>query len=294
MRAVSTVVDVSLFLLLVGAAVSTLALADRASVDGPAVQPDPADELLEQLATSTTRVNYSVGPALAEAGGTRVDTGSAVYSRSAHGSYAELLAAAAVASATVGDDGLTVAGDPFARAVAGAVEPAIGRTHLGTRVRAVWRPYADAALHGTVRIGGRPPSDADVRSATLRVDSGLGPRDSGAFATAGSEGFGALATVLANRTVEGLFPGRVSRVALRGDSPADRLVAARYVRASRALGVSGGTPPRDHVDPARERLRGRLRARFEQHLRAQYDDPVAAASEVRIGRVTVLVRTWSA
>lgn len=294
MRAISTVLDVSLFLLLVGAAVATVTLSFAPPVDTPDDGSDPADETVETLATSTARVNYSVGPDLARVEPAAVvDVHSPILDRSDHGSYAELLGEAAVAIATIDGDRLTVGGQAFESAATNATERVIRREGVGTSVRAHWSPYPDAFIHGGVRAGDHPPRDVDVRTATVVVDSGLTDGRKAAIDAAHRDGFAGVATVLADATVEGLFPARESRVAVRGDSPTVELAAARYERAEDALDVSIPDVRRGYVTPANDELRSTFRERFVADLRANYDEPSVAARDVAIGEVTVVVRTWS-
>jgi len=102
-----------------------------------------------------------------------------------------------------------------------------------------------------------------------------------------------VASVLADATVEGLFPARETRVAVRGDYPTPDLAIARYRRAADALGAA--VPPVDDVEvgPANTALRSAVRDRYVSNLQGRYTDPMEAARDVRIGRVTVVVRTWS-
>jgi len=293
-RAISTVLDVSLFLLLVGAAVATVAFAAGPSIDGEPDGTDPADQTAETLATSTVRVDYSIGAALAQS--TASDTAppdSPIHERSDHGTYAGLLGEAAVATAAIEDSRLILGGEPFAAAVRDATERAIRRPGIGTAVRAKWSPYPEAVVEGSVRTGDRPPRDVDVRTASVVVDSRFPDVRTGAIDAAEREGYRGVAAVLADATVRGLFPERESRVAARGAYPTRELAEIRYAAAGDALGLSTIDVADGYVGRANERLRSALRVVYEEDLRARYDDPVAAARDVSIGDVTVVVRTWS-
>lgn len=294
MRAISTVLDVSLFLLLVGAAVATVAFASIPSVDGSTASSDPADETVETLSTSTTRVNYSVGPGLDELKlGATVDPDSPIHHRSDHGTYTSLLADAAVANASIDGDRMMAVDVPFVAAVANATIPVIRREDVGTSVRAIWSPSVGGELQGVVHVGEHPPRNGDVRTATVTVDSGVPDTRESAIEAASEDGFEGVAAELSASFVDGVFPTREMRVAVRGDYPTDVIASARYDSAADALGIDGPTVTPRSVAESNAELQAALGDRFEATLRQKYDDPVAAARDVDIGNVTVVVRTWS-
>lgn len=297
MRAISTVLDVSLFLLLVGAAVATVALSTAPSVDGPVDATDPADEVAETLGTSTARVDYSLGPALVRTGA--IDSArmsDPILNRSDHGSYAALLGEAAVADASLDDDPLTVGGSAYREAVTEAVERPLRRSRGAAVVRATWTPYPDAPVVGTHRAGGVPPANVDVRTATLTVDSSYPDAGAAAIEAAEREGFDGVASVLANATVRGLFPERATRLGTRAGYPTADVIGSRYVVVDETL--DGVVPLPDDVEDidvsrANAAVESALRERFAEDLGTSYSDPAAAARDVQIGSVTVVVRTWS-
>jgi hypothetical protein len=281
-RGVSTVVDVSLFLLLVSAAVlSVVTAADRTGVadaDEAGVQGDAAT--VETLATATTTVRYDLG----------VDdrTGESI-SRVRHGTHAELLAEAAVANATVDGDPLS----PYAAGFVDAVRAAVGGVVGGrTQVVATWRPVPGAGVVGRVSVGPTPPADATVHAATLPVASGL-PAARGPATDAAREGhgYGPVAGVVARHLVDGLFPPRRTRVALDGGAADAAVVRTRFASMRAAYGAE--TPLDAGVTPATDDLAAAVADRTERTFRDRFASPGAAASSVRVGRVTVVVRTWS-
>lgn len=142
MRAISTVLDASLCLLLVSASALTLA----GTPSQQAANPDEAAEAAEVLATSTARVEY------------QTDAG---HDRTTHDTLAGLLADAAVADTN--RDTPTISAD-FVRAVTERVERALGRT--GARVQVIVRPNADSER---LMVGGSPPPDADLHAAGFEV-----------------------------------------------------------------------------------------------------------------------------
>lgn len=148
-RAVSTVLDASICLLLVSA--SVLTLVGIPTDDGG--DPDAADETAELLATSTAQVTYVVGDE----------------NRIAHDTLAGLLATAAVASAGA-DDSKGVSANEFERAVTERVNRTLRRSG-GAQVVARWESSGDPSLSGRTIAGGRPPPDADVHAAVFSVSS---------------------------------------------------------------------------------------------------------------------------
>lgn len=210
-RAVSTVLDVSLCLVLVGTAVLTLAGA-------PTTQQDPAagsaDATASTLAATATTVDY-------EHGGR---------TRHVHGSLAGLLADVAVVNGTPGD------GPNFTAAVTRATRPALAGDGWHGNVTVTWRPYEGAEYGGTVAVGPAPPPGADVHAATMRLSSGLGPANATVRAAATRSGYRGVAAVLADAVSD--WTGDVARdryvretaaaLERRFDSPE---AAARAVRA---------------------------------------------------------------
>jgi len=222
-RAVSTVVDVAVCLLLVGAAALTL-------TGAPIAEPDPAtgraEELASTLAGSTGTVVY------ADAG----------RERTARGTLAGLLAAAAVTNRT------PATGDGFRQAVANATRPALGAREWRGQVTATWRPYEGADPGGTVVVGPTPPPGVDVHAATTGVPSGLDPRRRAILTEADRDGYTGVATLLADAVSKTGGGGR-------GEATTRRAIAADLDR--------------------------------------RFDSPGAAARAVRVGRVSITVRTWS-
>lgn len=289
-RAVSTVVDVSLCLLLVSAAVGTLAL-PYGPQEETTHRPDPA-ATVEALATGTVSVAYDL-----DTGGLDGDAGGANASgelaRVAHGSYAGLLAEAAVENATLDGRELSGASDGFERRIRSAVQNATRATGGRTRVRATWAPYPGAPTHGVATAGPRPPPDATVAPATMTVPSRFRASRERARRAARRNGYRGVALVLARATVAGWFPPEDARLALRGDHPVDALLAERYRRTATTLGTSVAAPVRlVEAGRANARLVAALSRRFEADLRSRFDSPAAAADAVRVGEVRVVVTAW--
>jgi hypothetical protein len=241
-RAISTAVDAVVFLLLVSAAVSVLAV--------PSERPARlhADDTAALLATSTATVSHT--PPGAERG------------RRASGTYAGLLARAAVADARLDGRRLTPQ-TGFVRGVRDRTAAVIGPR---TQVSARWAPYEGAPLAGQVTVGPDPPPAADLHVETVRVPVhvpvGVGSRDSPEVA----------ADALAGALDDRLLPADPTVL----PRPGDRRAALRHRRRALAGGDRSGA-------------RAALRRRFVTDFRT---DGVPASEAVTAGTATVVVRRW--
>ncbi|MFB6122682.1 MAG: hypothetical protein ABEJ78_04425 [Haloferacaceae archaeon] len=283
----SSVLDATLCLLLVSAAVVTVVTATPETPTGDG----RADAVAETLATTTATVNYSLTPA-DESDPTTDGANGPSLDRTTHGTLAGLLARAAVANATIDGERATHAHDGFRRRIARRVRQVVRANR--TSVRAVWRPVRGARIRGEVRVGGRPPPNVAVHAATLTVPSGYPPARDAALDAAERERMAGVANVAAERTVAGMFPPERTRFALQGTSPSAATARRRYRRVETLAGVSSTWDLRGgEVYAANERLAATLADRFERRLRATFDDPADAARSVRVGRVRITVRTWS-
>lgn len=149
MRAVSTVLDVSLCLLFVTASALTLVgtpLVDRSS---PEAGPDSADEAAEVLTTTTASVTY----------------GSGDRNRTAHDTLSGLLASAVLA------DTDSASAIEFRSAVTSRVGRALRDLDVDAQV--VADPVAESrpapVPESPLTVGTEPPSNADVHAATVAV-----------------------------------------------------------------------------------------------------------------------------
>ena len=296
-RAVSTVLDVSLFLLLVSASAFVLVGAS------PPRGTPAAGPTTNVLAASTATVNYSFAPS-GTGGNPTGDDGSSARTgeRTAHDTLAGLLAAGAVSDATVRDPGTARSGDGpvndpgsgFEHAVEAAVADALPRP-ARTQVIAQWRPYRGSAIRGAIGAGGSPPDDATVGAATMTVPNGLPSAKRSAREAARAGGFDALSRVLARRIVEASFPPDPTRTALRSDGSAAATTGRAYRRTAARLDAT--VVERDgwiDVDATNDRLTAALAPGVESDLRSRYGTATAAARTVAVGRVRITVRTWSA
>lgn len=290
-RAVSTVLDATLCLLLITAAVGVLVAApsDRGAERDQGAERSAA-ATTDVLTTSTARVEYSVDPTSDDVAPTYPSSDGA-YRRSAHGTLAELLAAAAVAAGRVEETSI-VPHDAFESAVRTATAARIADVADDARVIARWEPYPNAPVEGSVAVGPTPPPDADVEAAAATVSTpGRCPERS--TTRTSRRGFDGVAQRLATCVVRTWFPPDATRVALRGQPPAPELVTHRYRRATGALGVSVRAPtsPR-HVDAANDLLGTGLTELLADDLRERYETPGRATLDASVGQVVITVRTW--
>lgn len=290
-RGISTVIDVAVCLLLISAAIGTLSL----PVAGPSAAPERPDAAatVKSLATGTTSVTYDLDTgAIAKAGNNRTTPGPEA-ERVAHGTYAELLAEAAVENATLDGQSLSNASDGFERHVGAAVRTATDSTGARTQVRAIWTPYPGATTRGVAVAGPTPPPGASVAAATITVPSRFPRVRQRAIRAARQGGYPAIARVVAAATVAGWFPPSQSRLALRGDHPVDALLDRRYRNTATVLDTNVDSPLRaEQPRRANARIEAGLARLYERDLRRRFDSPGAAARAVRIGEVQVVVRTW--
>jgi len=287
-RAVSTVVDVTLFLLVVGAAAG--ALVHSASLNPPDAG-NPASEGAELLATTTTTVEYELDPPGDPPPWTTNAT--ARHRRTAHGSVAELLGEAAMSRVQVEGTRLSTAGRQFETVVANRTSSRLRQWRHRSSVRARWEPYRGAPVNATIRVGERPPPSADVQAATLTVPSPTPSVSADARRAASESGYDGVASVVAGAVVEGLFPPESARLALESDYPSNRLMRSRYRRMGALVGASELPVQSAATERMNAELTGALVAAFRQDLRERFDSPAAAAAAVRTGQITLTVRTWS-
>lgn len=285
-RAVSTVLDVAVSLLLVSAAVGVVVTAPepRRGTPSPAATG-------ETLATATADVEYALTPAPARSP-SRVSFGRTdgpEFRRAAHGTLADLLADAALGNVSVRDREVTRTGDGFERVVRAATRNATGRR---AAVRAVWTPYRGAPVVGRMRAGRRPPRDAAVGAITLSVASDCPAARDRALDAANDTGYRGVARAVAASVVACLFPPGRTRLALAGDYPVSALVRHRYARVARLAGTS--LPPLDpgNVTRANRSLVAALASLFRDDMRERFASPSAAARAVHVDEVRVVVRRW--
>lgn len=228
-RGVSTVVDVTLCLALVSAAVLTIALV--AETDDAEPEPDRAERTAELLGATTMSVEYSVLPVRAddEFDDDPIDTKRA-YERTDHGPVAGLLASAAVANTEIDGTRLTHAGEEYEEGLDGRVSETATATDGNVHVTAVWVPYEGSSIRGDATAGSDPPADADVSSATMTVASGIDQPTESELRRAYEQDYETLTEVVSKAIVDGFFPPEETQLALERQGVERQLVEYRYER----------------------------------------------------------------
>lgn len=306
MRAVSSVLDVTFFLLFVSAAAVTLTL-PASPVPGidsdtsAGTDTDTADSTANVLATSTANLNYTLAPGATHASDDLVvfpwDSGPS-FNRTAHGTLTEHLATAALGNLTIYGTEATHTRDDFERTVANTTRTATRTREQLVQVEAVWRPYPDAPIQGRFTAGPTPAPSATVHAATITTASGMPPTRGAAMSAARNGNISDVATVVASSIVSGYFPENETRQALYDDYPVNRLVDYRYQRFATLLGTNVSEmvsipDNRRNVTGANTQLQRALTKHLTADMRTQFDSPTAAGRAVRVRKVTITVRTWS-
>ena len=262
-RAISTVVDTLLFLLLMSAAAFV--------VTSPAAEPvdAPADETATVVATSTASVEYDLG-------------GEADVHLRARGTYAGLLARAAVANATLDGRQLVPAGPSFAASVREKTTTVLG---ANAQVSARWAPYPGAPVGGRVTVGPDPPPRADVHVARFRVPVAVPAAEP-------KRTYAEVARDTAAAVTRGVLPADSADLPLgggprwRGVSHRIDVLAGSESELARRHASAGNATAAQAV--ARDELAGVL----ADDLRGRFDSPEEAAEAVSTGTATVVIRRW--
>lgn len=239
-RAISTVLDVALALVLISA--SMLMLFTFVGSEDTRSDPTRADQTAETFAATTLSIDYSMSEVMEyeseynESIFESVNETSHYLDRSAHGPATGLLADAAVTNVEFWGTRWNRAGVNFERSVSGAMLGAITRLSHSARLDAIWRPYEGTGIVGKASAGQAVPPDADVNSVTFVVSSGvddvsaeLGERyePNGEFDDA--------AQVIAEAVLDHLLPPEAMQRNLESTSARRDLALYRYNRMSRVM-----------------------------------------------------------
>ncbi|QLK27823.2 hypothetical protein HYG81_06500 [Natrinema zhouii] len=261
-RAVSTVMDVAMALLLISASILLIGIHLHDSDDE--FDENRADRTAELLGESTISVRYSLEDAapIADRQGE--------YHRTEYGSATGLLADAAVANVHVDGTRIRPTGDEFETAVGASVESALIGSNRDFYVVAEWEPYDDAAINGTATAGERPPPNEDVSSVTLTASSGIPAIDSDEIETAylnadtywndylgdrtdlvespENASFEAAGTVIGSAIVDGYFPPAATQRSLESQGLSHELTVSHYEQMVKPLEYefTGTTAPAHH------------------------------------------------
>jgi hypothetical protein len=301
-RAISTVADVSIALLVVAVCIGVLVT----GLTGGTETHDPVEaaHTAETLGTSTVAVNYSLAPVLAAADSERVSDPDEYEDgdlrRVSHAPALGHLARAATLA--LGFE--TPAGRervvPFAyeSQLDGPVQASLVASSFETNATAVWEPFDNASVRGTASVGPTPPHNADTSLVRMTVPSEFPSVRTEAMA---ADEYGVVADIVATAVIEGQFPRPATQRVLEGDGPERDVAVARYLNtADLVAGTSRGVPAiaenldREDADAAvlNNHLADHLATQLEAELAATFDTPTAAARAVSTGEVTVSITTW--
>lgn len=295
-RAISTVLDVGIALLLVAAAMGVL-VAFTEQTEQADHNPADAEYTTQVITTATIPTTYHVETAIDEAVPNH-DYAREDLRRIAHGTIAAHVSAIAVANIQFDGDRLTTAAVEYEAQVDERLQAALVESSFETNVTAVWSPFDGAPVQGSVSVGQTPPPQVDVSATTTTV-----PSDIPAVDTAG-EDFETVAEELAMAIVEGYLPERASQRALERSGVERDLTVHRYRQFAEVVGVEADTHPMAaHLTPATANASGanaRLVEAFvaddgyglAEMLRETFSDPEAAATALSTEEVTITVRTW--
>lgn len=276
MRAISTVVDVTLCLLLVSA--SAFVLVGAKPPDSP-IRTRTAESTANVLETGTANVNYTIS------------SDSGTVHPTTHGTLAELLGQAALANTTIRGTESSPTSDSFERAVSRRVQERLGYP-ADVQLLVRWEPYRDSELGGRFALG-ESPHDADVHAAVRSIPSGMPRVRTRALAAARRDGYRGVAHVVAAGIVAGLVPNESTRVALR-DRETGIVVARRFRRLIRSYDAVDSASPRLGSQQTRRALIDAMARAIESDIRRSFRTPTDAARSVAVGRIELVVRTWSA
>lgn len=306
-RAISTVVDVSMALLLISASLIVLGVF---LLDG---QPEQnrleGERVANTLSSTTATANYTLAPVTTDPAFPGSGYAPATLERQRYGTAASLLADAAVTSVRIDGQPLTRERIDFNDSVRGNVRDLLTGIETDARVVALWRPFDGASIQGNVTAGPQLPGDADVQTATVTVSSGVPAvnesRVEAAFGPSGD--FEAVADLIADAMVRGYFPPAASQLELERDRFERDLLVYRYRRLA-SIVSSEADPNLDATDPTNplsrrgadatavnDRLVDGLAEIVEADLRSTFEPDVSGetlAEAVSTDEVTLTVYVW--
>lgn len=239
-RAISTVLDVTLALVLISASVLMLFV----FLGNEDTQSDPvqADRTAETLAGTTTTLDYSLEAVLEDDDHNEsifedVDEDSHYLDRSARGPLTGLLADAAVVNADFWGNEWSQIGVDFEQAVDGATLGSITGLDHSVRIDAVWIPYEGSGIVGEASAGRAVPPDADTNSVTFVAPSGVEEVSKDIEDRFGSgeldeEDLDEVGKVIAEAILEHLLPPEAMQRDLESSSANRDLAMYRYNRMS--------------------------------------------------------------
>lgn len=321
-RAVSTVGDVTLALLLLSAAMVVLVtFVETGERDH---DPMETEYTTETLLSSTMNTTYYPERALGEFHGGNVydetDYERRDLRRVSHGPIVAQVADIAQTQTAVNPDVIrrgprteapSQAAEEYRARIDEKLQARLVNVSFETNVSAVWEPLDGGPIRGAAAVGGTPPAYEDVSATTITVPSDIpSVRKEAIDAVEDPDDFGVVAEVVAEAVIEGYLPELESQRALEGGGVEGDLTAYRYLWMADTIDL--GSEARDdlaeYLEPGTanataanelliEELSAQLAAYFEPASGPPESGPLGdaktAAASITTGQVTVTVRTWT-
>lgn len=305
-RAISTVADVSLALVVLVAAITVVTTVPQ---NGGIEPNDPdAPHTTETIAATTLNATYSVEPVTEESQfpGDPGEYDHSDLQRVVRGPVPAQIAAGTIANVTFGpgqgSDTVSVADDSYTAAVETGLLALLVESSFQTHVSAYWAPFQNATVQARLELGNRPPVDADTSLSKLRISSGMpAVRGRAVDAVEDETEFGVVADIAAAGIIQGLVPELASQRALESSGLDRDLTVYRYRRLATVLdGTTADNSTfrtsitRETADAEwlNEYLAAALAVQLEASLRQQFDSARTAASALSLSELTITVRTW--
>lgn len=262
-RAISTVMDVSLALLIISASVVLIGISLHS--DDRSVDRDRADRSYQTITGSTATISYDLrvenesGVAAVDEtdqfdapDGYEPDETPDAYRVTRYGTASGLLAEAAIVNVEYGGAKPYAYGYEVEASVDAAIQGQLIGADDSIYAVATWEPYEDSSFSGTATSGRRPPQSADISSASGTVSTKMAGADYGAIAAAyyegqrsSGDGLEAAADALAAMIVESMFPVAETQYTLESTRTENAVTKYDYRKLALAL---GGEELRDDVD----------------------------------------------
>lgn len=306
-RAVSSVADISLALVIIAACI--LMVAGMSGSDAEEHDPKTATQTVETLGATTATIDHSLAPVL-ETNAEYVQDPTEYreqFDRSTHATLLSHVARAAVARSAFRIANDTVrpldVGINYLTTIEDAVLVQLADAGITANITATWQPYTNSSLRGTVSVGPTPPIDHETTLIRTTVSSELpSSRDEAVDSVVdanGSAGFEPVARAVASAIVDGTFADAQREIETGGVPKA--LTLSRYLRFGDVVGnidrtYSNVTPGLDRsvidTEAMNEALIDGLSDRFTPELQDSFADPATAARAVSTGTVTISITTW--
>ncbi len=304
-RAISTVADATLAIVLIVAAMGVLVV----FVEGDDRKHDPVEskQTAQTVTASTMNTTYNLSDAVAH-----LDEHYSYYSpyegdqleRISHGPIGTQIADVAVANVAIAGETVSREGEDYEAVLDEQLQAALVASQFDTQISAYWTPLNGVDVEGVVEIGQTPPHDADVSTTTVTVASGFPNVDASVLGERNNEtDYRPVAKAVADATVEGYLPELESQRALESSGLDYLLTTYRYNRLATVLvGHSDDieqwlTPSEANASAANEYLSDHLATVLVDQLEMLhgdvYDNPEEALESVSVSEVTLTVRTWT-